>query len=135
MGSMQEAMSQVKLEGHCPYCTAPVKRVKGNVIYPHRKDLADKDFIACIPCWAYVGCHARTGEPLGRLANKELRAAKMMAHAAFDPIWQNDEMTRTEAYAWLSKQLNLHARYTHIGMFDVEDCKRVVTVCKTRRVS
>ena len=94
---------------------------------------------ACTPCGAWVGCH-KTGTgttPLGRLANKELRQAKIRAHAAFDPLWRGkmkrDDCPQHEArqagYRWLSKQLGIEPADTHIGMFDVETCNRVVAIC------
>lgn len=119
----------------CDYCQQPAKLVSGTVIYPHRQDLADKRFWNCAPCDAYVGCHDGTETPLGRLANEELRKAKMAAHAAFDPLWQRSSpkqrfVRRSEAYHWLSKQLGLTFRDTHIGMFDIAMCQRVIEVCK-----
>jgi hypothetical protein len=68
--------------------------------------------------------------PLGRLANAELRKAKMAAHEAFDPVWKTKRMKRGEAYAWLAKKLRVNKDGCHIGVFDVEMCRRVVVVCK-----
>ena len=86
-------------------------------------------FSRCKPCNAYVGCYP-DGRPLGRLANAELRRAKMAAHAAFDPVWKSGRMARSEAYSWLSKQLGIRPEDTHIGMFDVEMCNQVVETVK-----
>ena len=38
---------------------------------------------------------------------------------------------RKAAYRWLSKQLGISAKICHIGMFDVETCKRVVEICES----
>lgn len=70
--------------------------------------------------------------PLGRLANKELRDAKMLAHTYFDPIWKDGVMRRQKAYEWLAKRLNIPREECHIGMMDMERCRRVVEVCKAR---
>ena len=112
----------------CPYCGKPSKLVGGNVIYPHRPDLAGKWFWHCSPCDAYVGCHPTTTgkKPLGRLANAELRAAKMKAHAAIDPYWREGRLSRHEVYANLAVLMNLHKREAHIGMFDVEQCRKAI---------
>lgn len=59
----------------CPYCGKDSVLVNGHVIYPHRPDLLEKKFYWCKPCDAYVGCHPGTANPLGRLANAELRRA------------------------------------------------------------
>ena len=113
----------------CPYCSAPSRLTNGAVVYPHRPDLHNKAFYQCAPCDAYVGCHPGTINPLGRLANAELRAAKSAAHAAFDPLWRTGTKTRREAYEWLAKQLGIAARECHIGMFDAPLCERVVSIC------
>lgn len=116
----------------CPYCGNDAKMVDGIVIYPHRPDLRDKTFWLCKPCAAWVGCHPGTGKHLGRLANAELRRAKQSAHAVFDPIWKQREMSRKNAYAWLSGALGIPNEQCHIGMFDLSMCKEVVWLCKLR---
>jgi hypothetical protein len=122
----------------CPYCNAPAYLVTGDVIYPWRKDLAHKKFWKCTACVdAYVGCHPGTDNPLGRLADAKLRLAKSHAHAVFDPLWEAKVaggMAKSEArsrgYQWLAKELGIEAKDCHIGMFDVETCHKVVTVCR-----
>lgn len=112
----------------CPYCNKDAELTTGDYIYPHRKDLAEKSFYVCWPCDAYVGTHKDTAppKPLGRLANAELRKAKQAAHAAFDPLWKHGAMKRGSAYGWLSKSLGIPKHQAHIGMFDVDQCRRVV---------
>lgn len=120
----------------CDYCQQPSERVTGAVVYPHRPDLANKIMYLCRPCNAWVGCHPGTDRPLGRFANAELRAAKMAAHAALDPLWRKKMRVaaikkgkaRGLAYAWLSRQLGIDPKECHIGMFDVATCRRVVEV-------
>lgn len=119
----------------CPYCDMLACLVSGEDIYPHRPELAAKLFWQCKPCRAYVGCHPKTETPLGRLANAELRKAKMAAHDAFDPKWKSGVMKRKAAYFWLSKQMHMAFADCHIGMFDVEQCKQVVEICRTVAVS
>lgn len=117
----------------CAYCNNPAEFVGGDVIYPHRPDLADKKFWRCEPCQAYVGCHKGTELPLGRLANAELRKAKMNAHAAFDPLWKEDGMDRSAAYTWLQEAMGLPEDECHIGMFDLDRCQEVVRRCNEKR--
>jgi zinc-finger-containing domain len=124
----------------CDYCAKEALCVSGRTIYPHRKDLTKKWFYACEPCDAYVGCHTDSiggppdpKRPLGRLANKELRAAKSLAHRAFDPLWKSERMPRARAYSWLSQQLGIDGKTCHIGMFDIAMCNKVVEVCKEFR--
>jgi len=126
----------------CSYCNQDASLVKGNKIYPHRKDLSQLNFWYCANGHeaAYVGCHApsvkhsHTGtEPLGRLANKKLRYWKSQAHRAFDPLWKEGKRkyfkSRKKAYNWLADVLNLEPEECHIGMFDIYYCKRVIEVC------
>lgn len=123
----------------CPYCNATAVLVTGEVIYPWRKDLAGKNFWRCLACGdSYVGCHPGTDRPLGRLADAKLRLAKSHAHAVFDPIWERkmarDNCSKGEArakgYAWLAGQMGIDPKDCHIGMFDVDQCMRVVTICR-----
>lgn len=116
----------------CDYCQQPAALVGGAAIYPHRPDLARKLFWLCDRDDAWVGCHPGGSRPLGRLANTELRQAKIEAHAAFDPLWRDRAMTRRQAYQWLAEQLGIDSDDCHIGMFDVETCRRVVAVCEAR---
>lgn len=113
----------------CPYCQGESVLVSGKAIYPHRGDLHNRSFYLCDPCTAYVGCHPNSTSPLGRLADKELRRAKAAAHSAFDPLWRSGKFSRRGAYKWLGITLGIESKKCHIGMFDVEGCKKVETVC------
>ena len=117
----------------CLYCGKAAKLVTGKQIYPHRPDLYSKQFWQCKEDDAYVGCHAGSDKPLGRLANAKLRGLKMKAHAAFDPIWKSGKMSRNVAYAWLSKKLGIEPSQCHIGAMDLADCKRVIEACLDKR--
>ena len=125
----------------CDYCRSNAELVGGDVIYPRRPDLHSKHFYLCRPCHAYVGCHPGTANPLGRLADAELRRAKSAAHAAFDPMWEakirrdgcSKSEARTRGYAWLAKELGIAIDDCHIGMMDVAMCRLVVDVCLKAR--
>lgn len=112
----------------CDYCGCRAERVTGAALYPNRPDLARRVFYRCARDNAWVGTHAKSGKPLGRLADHALRRWKQKAHAVFDPLWKSGRMRRAEAYAWLARQLGV--REVHIGELDIEGCKRVVEVCK-----
>lgn len=120
----------------CPYCKQP------SVFMPTSDDLYQRDWGPvwyCDPCYAWVGCHKGTDRPLGRLANAELREAKKMAHAAFDPLWKrrmeisglSQGHARGKGYKWLAEQLGIEPKDCHIGMMDVATCVRVVDICRT----
>ena len=112
----------------CSYCGEGAKLVTGYEIYPHRPDLANLKVWSCAPCGAWVGTHKNSPDhkPLGRLANAELRKAKMAAHAVFDPLWKSGRMSRREAYSMLAQRMGISKEQAHIGMFDVDQCKAVV---------
>lgn len=107
----------------CHYCGNKAERVTGKIIYPHLPELHDKMFYRCEPCGAYVGCHAN-GKVLGRLANAELRRAKIQVHTALDPLWQQGNMTRKEAYRYLAKKMGIPVKKCHVGWFDLETCRK-----------
>lgn len=110
----------------CPDCKTPGRLTSGREVFPRRRDLAHKGFWVCDACDARVGCHPGTSNPLGGLANKALREARMAAHDAFDPLWRSGRMTRSEAYAWLAQHVGVTPDQAHIGMFDILKCWNVV---------
>jgi len=60
------------------------------------------------------------------LANAELRYWKKQAHAAFDPLWKSKTLTRTEAYLLMVELMDIHRTAAHIGMFDIDQCKKFI---------
>ena len=106
----------------------------------------------CEPCYAWVGCHKGTTNALGRPATKDIREARKLAHAAFDPIWTeiwkdlNAGMAekagksvpafygkgkaRKAIYQWLADEMGIPVDECHISWFDVPDCKRVIEICR-----
>lgn len=116
---------------YCPYCGRKAEYVDSKVVYGKSYG----KIYLCRNCMAYVGVHRGTSKPLGRLANAELRYWKKQAHAAFDPLWQYGRFkgSRNVAYVWLSKQMGTPIDKTHIGMFDVWQCKQVVSICQNER--
>lgn len=111
----------------CDYCGSEAVLVEDSEIYG--RSYGHKCWL-CRRCNAYVGCHRGTNKPLGRLANADLRRWKTAAHDAFDPLWKYGKFKhrRNAAYAWLAEQMNLPVDKTHIGMFDVGQCKRVIEI-------
>lgn len=130
----------------CDYCNAPA-----NFLPTSEAIYAGKDYgpmFVCWPCDAWCGCHKGTTRPLGRLANPELRLWKRKAHAVFDPIWQerldrkrrldstyNKGMARGGRYKKLAELLGIPKQECHIGMFDVDLCKRAVAICESGKLA
>lgn len=130
----------------CPYCNLPAVFLPTSSSIYNGRDYGP--IWKCTPCDAYVGVHKGTRNPLGRLANKELRAAKQAAHRAFDPLWKDlrgaypdlmvvtnklRSIARSRAYRWLALQLDIRYEDCHVGMFDLELCERTVLVIQATR--
>lgn len=113
---------------NCHYCGKEVTIESGKYVYPHRPDLYKLNFYVCKPCEAYVGCHKNTTTPLGTVANAELRQHRSLCHTVFDPMWRNGSMTRSEAYSWLSTNLNIPKNKCHIAMFNTAQCDQLLTL-------
>ncbi len=106
----------------CPYCNSETVFVDSSIIYGRSYGM----IYLCKPCDAYCGVHKGTDKSLGRLANSELRQWKKEAHKFFDVLWKDKHLVRKEAYRKLGEFLDIPASLTHIGMFDVETCMKVV---------
>lgn len=75
-----------------------------------------------------------TREKLARAAlaappGSELAKARIAAHAAFDPFWKSGRFNRGVAYEWLASEMGLPVQQTHMVLFDVDQCRRVVEIC------
>lgn len=112
----------------CPYCL--VKTINAHDTLVYDKSYGSRVQV-CVKCKSYVGCDSKN-KPLGRLANKELRKLKIMAHHHFDKIWRKSYMKRSEAYAWLSEELGIPKKFTHIGMFGEKTCIFVIELSKSK---
>lgn len=110
----------------CPYCGNKTEYVDSEQLYGRSFGMV----YACIPCNARIGVHRGTDQALGRLANQELGQWKRATHDLFDPLRKklinyrmSVSVARKACYTWLSKTLDIPFEYTHIGMFDVDQCK------------
>jgi hypothetical protein len=112
----------------CPYCNEPAEWVDNAEIYGKRYG---KSYMMywCRKDDAYVGCHNNTREPLGHLANRELREWRKKAHRILDPLWISEgKGKRAKVYAWLSRSLG---KATHVGESDIETCKEIINFLTT----
>lgn len=126
----------------CPYCGSIARLGDSATVYRGRSYGPAWICPNYPACDSYVGCHPKTTIPLGRLANKELRQAKMAAHAAFDRLWggrgnkgkprRHGQMKRSDAYRWLSQAMGMQESSCHIGELDVDQCRRVVELCREK---
>ena len=76
-------------------------------------------------CQGTHGAHA-DGTPLGIPANRETKEARMAAHAAFDQLWQDGQMSRNRAYQVLRDLMGMTQEEAHIGRFTKEQCEQLI---------
>lgn len=125
----------------CDYCTRAAALVDSSIVYHGR---SYGPIYYCGPCQAWVGCHPNTTQPLGRLANAELRKWKQAVHAVFDPVWKRRlelkrkvdpaytrAMARGGRYRELAVLMGIAREECHIGMFDVERCALAVKIIQS----
>ena len=93
----------------CRYCGGVIRLVPAEKIYGEkaakRLGLTGERIYQCQNCNARVGCHKGTDRPLGNVANEALRLKRIGTHHIFDTYRKSQQMTRTNAYKWLSQQM------------------------------
>lgn len=85
----------------------------------------------CKRCDYYVGCHNNSQKPLGVMASKETRKLRMKCHSKFDEFWRYNFVSRDDGYLWLQRQMKKNEDEAHIGMFNEEDCKKLLELLKS----
>jgi hypothetical protein len=106
----------------CPYCGKQAEWCENKEVYGKNFGRSYMIYL-CRKCDAYVGCHNNTIEPLGTMADKELRDWRQKAHALFDPLWQPDREKRKELYKEIAKSFG---QVVHIAEADIEMCKNII---------
>jgi len=114
----------------CPYCGSGVELTDRSILKKDSSTGSDKIYVCerYPSCDSYVGCKPQTDEPLGTLANGQLRMLRMEAHKAFDWAWESGHMSRTKAYEAMQRVMALSKEAAHIGKMDVEQCRRVIEI-------
>lgn len=93
-------------------------------------------------CENYPECQAShgaypDGRPMGIPGDKATKKARVIAHRIFDRLWKREEgreprMTRTQAYAWMQRQLKLTSDEAHLGRFTSEQCQQLIEAVKEK---
>lgn len=121
-----------KKQIHCPYCGAKASLRPASAVYGTTTKVPDSYLYVCdrYPrCDSYVGVHKRTKEPMGTLANGDLRNKRIQAHKAFDWMWKSGLMTKWQAYKWMQGKLALTDEQAHIAKFSEYMCDRLIIEC------
>ena len=118
----------------CPHCRSAVALANNREVYGRSYGEWPWIYLCQGPdCRAYVGTHPDTNLPLGTLATEAIRAARKTAKAQFNALWQNGQMSRTDAYAWLAGALGIPVSACHFGWFDEAQCERALEVLSSER--
>lgn len=109
------------MEVICPKCNKPAPWVENKEKYGRN---FGKSFMCyfCRPCGTYVGCHNNTRDPLGIMADSYTMKLRRNAHANFDKLWKNGQMTRSEAYRRLKEKFGIE----HFGEQTAESLKDII---------
>ena len=109
---------------YCPYCKKPAVWCNNREVYGKQYG---KSYMCywCKDCDAYVGTHQNSKQPLGTMANKDLRTMRRKAHAHVDPLWKEGKMSRGEMYSSLQR---IFGYEVHIGASDIATCKKILKI-------
>ena len=116
----------------CPYCGSRAFLRPASVIYKSGEEHSGEQFYVCArypSCDSYVTAHAGTRQPMGTLANRELRMKRRAAHMAFNQLWQRELMSKKEAYRWLQTQMGVDPEDAHIARFSDYRCDETIRLC------
>ena len=101
-----------------------------------RMILIEKNGRKILRCSNFLKCNVthqahENGKPMGYVANKMTRRARIRAHYALDSLWREEKIfSRMDAYKWLCQILNLHLNQAHISKFNESQCMLVVKKVK-----
>lgn len=107
---------------NCPYCGREAVWCENKAIYGRNYGKSYMCYL-CKKCDAYVGCHNNTKEPLGTMANRELRGLRVKCHDLIDPLWKSGDLKRKEVYRVLEKQWG---QPIHIAQADEKLCREII---------
>ncbi len=124
----------------CPYCSSLTLRMTGRELHPARPDLINKHYHVCRACDAWAVCSDGTWDPIGPLANAELRRARQDAHSSLEGIWSNaakdhqwsTSKARNLTYIWMSDEMSIDQKDLQIGRFGLEQCNLLILIAKHR---
>lgn len=96
----------------CPTCRQPALRTETK--YGPRND--------CCGLWSW-------GDK--QLVDADTHEARKLAHAVFDPIWQDGHMTRTEAYRELRRVMRISEKSCHMAKMSKEMARKAIIAAQT----
>lgn len=117
----------------CDNCQSPrIVNANNSIIYGRNYGDWPRVWF-CRNCNAAVSCHPGTNYPMGKMATSETRDARRRAHKHFDKIFRKHKiMSRTDAYFWLARSMNIPKDECHISHFNIEQCERVIELSRNK---
>jgi len=106
----------------CPVCGKEASWVENKEKYGRNYGKSYMCYF-CKDCDTYVGCHQNTRQPLGTMADPELRKLRMAVHSKIDPFWRSGKYSRKTVYRTLSDELGYQF---HTGESTKETCQQVL---------
>lgn len=107
----------------CPDCGSDMELTESPHPYPDGRSRLVYRCVKAPRCRGQHGAHS-DGTPLGTPANRQTRLLRRRAHLYFDTFWKMRRLTRTDAYALLSKVMDMPN--AHIGSFDACQCQTAI---------
>ena len=115
----------------CPYCGSPVVFRSADGIYHENKENTMLYVCSRYPeCDAYVRVHKGTKNPVGSLADPNLRALRREAHRYFNRLYETGLMDKRNAYQWLADIVSAPMSEAHIGHLGEYYCRQVIQESK-----
>ncbi len=116
----------------CPYCGAIADLRPSSEIYGDESAVGELYVCRNYPsCKSYVRACPGTKQPMGQLANGDLRHLRIVAHRSFDQIWKTGVMSRQQAYRWMADFFSIPLRDAHIGQFNEYRCEQLIQKCES----
>ena len=82
---------------------------------------------SCTVSECTVVCWANSASTPADIGTRNMR---IIAHKAFDSLWDGNRKKRGHYYKKLSDSMGLKQKDTHIGMFSIEQCEKVIDFAK-----
>lgn len=108
----------------CTYCGGDTELIRLNKLYKKLPRGANHKVWHCKTCGAYARWSPDGID--GDFADRPLRQMRIQLHFEFDKLWKSGSMTRDEAYSWLSKELGLPSRLSHIRYLKEDQCNNIM---------
>lgn len=109
----------------CPYCNREAPWVENKEKYGKNLGTYFMCYY-CKTCDAYVGCRKNTREPLGTLANKDLRNLRKITKDFVDRLWINGGQ-REQVFAYMNSFFGFNIK---INYCDEAMCERIISYAK-----